>query len=504
MQIDQSEAERQKHAAKRLKSWDWQVGNFSPSIPVKATYGLIPIKSLSFSPVGLYDLRRYLGAVLPPYEKLNSVNKFIAADIAYMVLGAATNGEYGLTRNKFHKNQSQLHHDSFVQGFGDEARKERSDLAQSTQGLMFDLVSSLVCIYSLRSLYILQAATTDRYFGDATVIIHMRGSNIPGAPVDSRFVKPTVYMPRGLLDELSLGDRAQLAIARMVQIAVEEIGLPNLRRYDAAFRKTFSGQFSSYVPISPTADKLIPTPAARSCVYNFVGRPVGSLDVPSPSPPVNSAPPPVSMGGISSGITAPTSSPEFCDDMPDMPAEVEIDEYTRVVLELSNARDRIKQLERELAAFRPQPGSSAPTPKRNLLIRSDTPTFSMNPVKVSRSSPAKTPKSSPTKAPRFSPATPTPTPKRRKPTQDAGAANTAGNVSNDVIFQGTPIPLSLEKFIADNLPVLGKHAVQIRYIAQRPHIERGELVQALQLGQLLERALFDLLAMLPELGVASP
>lgn len=131
----------------------------------------------------------------------------------------------------------------------------------------------------------------DRAYGGSTLVIHVEGATVPGAPILPECLKADVYLPPHLVDEYP---ECQFPIAAIVQTYIEDIGIPTVNQYIEAGRKfgwTFTQNQSNYAIPSSQNFPLIPPPAkAGSAHYIFHGRPYGSLPLP-PQPNPTASPP---------------------------------------------------------------------------------------------------------------------------------------------------------------------------------------------------------------------
>jgi hypothetical protein len=178
----------------------------------------------------------------------------------------------------------------------------------------------------------------DRAYGGSTLVIHVEGATIPGAPNLPEYLKADVYLPPHLIDERP---ECHFPIAAMVQTFIEEIGIPTVNRFIEAGRKfgwTFSQKQSTYAKPSSQNLALIPPPAKTgSAHYIFYGRPYGSL-------PLHSLPPQHSNSDQQHRpMPAPTST------WPSSPSESTdeyfFDEPDPIELALVNAAEKIADLE---------------------------------------------------------------------------------------------------------------------------------------------------------------
>ena len=148
----------------------------------------------------------------------------------------------------------------------------------------------------------IQATTWDRAYGGSTVILHVEGTTIPGAPPLPEYLKSDVYLPPHLIDETPDCHRP---IAAIVQTFIEEIGVPTVNRWSRAAHN-LGWSLNQKGPVSTPSNHyphLIPPPVSSgSAHYNFRGHPYGSLSMPTmPSQPSVS----ILHPSASSSATAP-------------------------------------------------------------------------------------------------------------------------------------------------------------------------------------------------------
>jgi hypothetical protein len=124
-----------------------------------------------------------------------------------------------------------------------------------------------------------QATLWDRAFGSSTIIIHIEGSNTPGAPALPECIKADVYLPPVIISE---HPEAHSAIAQIVQTFIEAVGVPTIQRWTCAGKKrgwplSQSGHIYKY--LGSSTRPLVPSPNPGTSHYQFHGRPYGSLPV---------------------------------------------------------------------------------------------------------------------------------------------------------------------------------------------------------------------------------
>lgn len=132
----------------------------------------------------------------------------------------------------------------------------------------------MLCILPLTS----QTTAWDRITGGTAILVHIDGTLEPDAPVSPQYVKAHVYLNPGLLDDIP---EITPAVARIVQLFIEDIGLPVIRRWFRAFKKEgFSlTKCSTRVIRIPSSIPLIPKPVPRGSTHHvFRGHATGVLD----------------------------------------------------------------------------------------------------------------------------------------------------------------------------------------------------------------------------------
>ena len=125
-----------------------------------------------------------------------------------------------------------------------------------------------------------KATLWDRAFGGSTMIIHVEGSNNPGAPALPECIKADVYLPPVIVSE---HPESHATIAAMVQSFIEQIGVPTIQRWTRAGKKcgwSLAQSGHAYTHSSIPHD-LVPTPFSGTSHYQFFGRPYGSFSMPA-------------------------------------------------------------------------------------------------------------------------------------------------------------------------------------------------------------------------------
>jgi hypothetical protein len=111
------------------------------------------------------------------------------------------------------------------------------------------------------------------------MILHVEGASIPGAPALPEFLKADVYIPPHILEE---EPDCKSTIAAMVQMFLENIGVPTVKRFTGAAKKLgWSLLQVEAVPNPPHYfPYLVPPPTSnKSAHYIFRRRPYGSLPI---------------------------------------------------------------------------------------------------------------------------------------------------------------------------------------------------------------------------------
>jgi hypothetical protein len=111
--------------------------------PSGATDEISAWHDLKFNPVGLYDLRRRLGALKSQKGVfMRYQHRFLCSDLAWFVAGAHTDGNHTVGLNEFHP----LFRDARLLT---NTAQERRDFRDKVQSLIFDLVSIVFSYISI-------------------------------------------------------------------------------------------------------------------------------------------------------------------------------------------------------------------------------------------------------------------------------------------------------------------------------------------------------------------
>ncbi|KAF8874790.1 hypothetical protein BD779DRAFT_1678569 [Infundibulicybe gibba] len=264
---------------------------------------------LKFNPLGIYNLRRRLGA-FPTEPGIFTAYKsrFEAADVAWFAAGLSVDGKHELPKDSFHP--------LFIES--------RQDLPQLT----FDL-----------------ATLWDRAFGGFTMVVHVDGTSVPGTPTLPEYIKNQVYLPPALLKEMP---DAHNSICDIIQIFTEKIGVPTTMRWTRAARNlgwSLTQKGYPYALSTSSIQATIPAPfPSYSSHYTFHGRPYGTRVI-APSPIGDTNQPPA---------IPPSSGPFFgnADTKARTLNNSSLETIAELNVELAEARKRENYYERCIASLR--------------------------------------------------------------------------------------------------------------------------------------------------------
>ncbi|KAJ6476563.1 hypothetical protein DFH09DRAFT_1342444 [Mycena vulgaris] len=261
------------------KSWNWGLPGIQiaePPIARSADLTTVPpaYEDLKFNPLGLYNLRRRLGVLVSEPGIFNHFqHKFEAADLAWLAAGASQDGRHSIEPSHFFPAFTTLRDSLPTDKIGREHRKWFSKRIMS---LLCDL-----------------ATMWDRAFGGSTIILHVDGTTPPNTVLTPDCLKANIHLPPHFVDE---HPQSHLAIAHIVQIFIEHVGLPTVERWKrSAHLKGWDLSQPGHSPaVHPPAARLIPTPSSSTSHYIFWGRPRLNLPAltsqPLPTPPAVSLP----------------------------------------------------------------------------------------------------------------------------------------------------------------------------------------------------------------------
>ena len=126
----------------------------------------------------------------------------------------------------------------------------------------------------------------DRVSGGSTLIMHVNGTSIPGAPARPEFLKAHVYFPPSLVsNHPNLKD----PIKCLVQSFIETVGTQTVANWTAAARNQFN--YSLNAPshsVRPNAQApTFPTPEPGTSHYIFLGQPASQSSLLAPGLPLS-------------------------------------------------------------------------------------------------------------------------------------------------------------------------------------------------------------------------
>ncbi|KAJ6505589.1 hypothetical protein C8R45DRAFT_923853 [Mycena sanguinolenta] len=235
-------------------NFDWGVANVS--VPLPASRNPLPatpspLGEVKFTPVGVFDVRRHLGATVPEFNRLR--HRYNAADFAFTVAGASEDSNHSIPASEFFPEFFELYQSLPTGRPGQTARREFSDRSKR---LLFDM-----------------ATKYDRATAGTTFIVHVNGTTVPNSPVVPERLKADVYLPPHFLAH---HPEAHAAVAFLVQTVIEKI--TKLKDCGRSLKLGIP-------PVVPPA-VLIPQPINnRSAHYVFPGRPWNQLTLPTPTAP---------------------------------------------------------------------------------------------------------------------------------------------------------------------------------------------------------------------------
>ncbi|OBZ76608.1 hypothetical protein A0H81_03871 [Grifola frondosa] len=200
----------------------------------------LPISKCQLNPVGVASLRKILGTgdLYQTYQ-----TKFDAADLAFFLAGAHSDGSHYFDSDKFHPwfHVSREHTPS-----GDEGTAAHAAFRDRLQDLVYDAITCW-----------------DRITGGATYMFHINGSLPPRTAFEVEELKIHAYAPPGLL---KLFPNMQYTLAQIAQMFAEDARL----------------RFGRQAPLPrthrPAYRPVIVDPKEDTMHYVFVGCPVGEID----------------------------------------------------------------------------------------------------------------------------------------------------------------------------------------------------------------------------------
>ncbi|KAJ7815527.1 hypothetical protein B0H14DRAFT_2603414 [Mycena olivaceomarginata] len=243
--------------------YNWGVPNIS--VPIPASRDEIPLTpkplgEVEFTPVGIYDVRRNLGAAVPHFNRLR--HRYAAADLAFVASGASEDGHHQTAPTEFFPEFWSLYDSQPVGRPGQLARKDFGE--RYTEFAM------------------LQATKWDRATAGTTFIVHVNGTVVPGTPSAPERLKAHVYLPPHFLAH---HPQAHPAVAFIVQTVIEQIGVPTVQDWRNKAERVWPLTQTGHVRPVALPAVLIPAPVSpRSAHYIFPGRPASQLTLAGPTP----------------------------------------------------------------------------------------------------------------------------------------------------------------------------------------------------------------------------
>ncbi|CAL1697547.1 unnamed protein product [Somion occarium] len=214
------------------------------------------LEECHLNPLGLESVRELFQRHMPQYDRYKA--QYDQAALAFLLHGKHKDGSHKTAPDAFHSDWriAREHVPS-----GTEGQAIRAKFKDELMELVFDSTTAW-----------------DRITGGTAILVHIDGTLEPDAPVSPQYVKAHVYLNPGLLDDIP---EITPAVARIVQLFIEDIGLPVIRRWFRAFKKEgFSlTKCSTRVIRIPSSIPLIPKPVPRGSTHHvFRGHATGVLD----------------------------------------------------------------------------------------------------------------------------------------------------------------------------------------------------------------------------------
>ncbi|KAJ7086901.1 hypothetical protein B0H15DRAFT_950409 [Mycena belliarum] len=232
-----------------------------------------PWNEIKFTPCGAYDVRRHLGALIDELGRFNrSRHKFIASDVAFIAAGSSLEGGHEISPNLFFPEFHDLYESLPPGKEGQNARKVWNDKVRQ---LIWDLCTKW-----------------DRSTGGTTMVMHVAGTTVPGAPLVPERLKAHVYLPPHFIAE---NPDAHGPVASIVQTFFEAIGIPTAAAWRHRALQIWSLTQHGHLPPITLPTCLIPPPTSpRSAHYIFSGHPFGQLPLLAPPASASTSGPPSS------------------------------------------------------------------------------------------------------------------------------------------------------------------------------------------------------------------
>ncbi|KAJ6485505.1 hypothetical protein DFH09DRAFT_1339786 [Mycena vulgaris] len=243
--------------------FDWGV----PGVPVPLPPSRNPISpeipastEFKFEPIGAYNIRRYLGAKMPDFNRQR--HRYLSSDVAWLASGSSGDNHHLSFPNAFFP---EFHNIYDALPKGEPGQLARKEWAERVRRVIWDL-----------------ATKYDRTTAGTTFIVHVAGTTVPGAPLAPERLKANVYLPPHFLAD---HPEVHPTVAFLVQTVIEQIGIPTASDWRRKALQLWSLNQSGRVGAVTLLTALIPAAVnERSSQYIFPGRPWGQLILPAPTP----------------------------------------------------------------------------------------------------------------------------------------------------------------------------------------------------------------------------
>ncbi|KAJ7885044.1 hypothetical protein B0H14DRAFT_3431988 [Mycena olivaceomarginata] len=194
--------------------YNWDIPDVD--VPVPPTLpGVGPLRvpiawnRLKFGPLGLYVLRRHLGAYPhAPGLFQQYRNRFLTSDIAWFAGGLSTDGAHTPGGVGFFPEFNAMHNTLPAGPAGNEARRA---LNEQMQHAVFDM-----------------ATLWDHTFGGTTMVLHVDGTTIPGTPPEPQYLRASTYLPPSFVNAHT---DSHPAITSIAQLFLKAVGIPTVMQW---------------------------------------------------------------------------------------------------------------------------------------------------------------------------------------------------------------------------------------------------------------------------------
>ncbi|KAF8700934.1 hypothetical protein AX14_000596 [Amanita brunnescens Koide BX004] len=160
---------------------------------------------LRFTHEGLQDVRRHFGIAPATYNQFSK--RFGAAELAWFVGGTSEDGQHSQLSGGFHPLFSELHGHTFDK-----------EMQNALMRLLFDVATVL-----------------DRAYGAGTMILHIKGTMHPNAPIRPEYMKTSVYIPPVIVNKIPIWEQPR--IINIAQEFLQVIGMRTVRNFQDAVRQ---------------------------------------------------------------------------------------------------------------------------------------------------------------------------------------------------------------------------------------------------------------------------